>query len=143
MKRRGFTLIEIMVAFGVGLIILGVVAIISINFVKNREITIVSETLVSYLRAAEQRALASEGNTNHGVSKTGGKLTLFRGTSYQNKITAYDTVLPYPSYITFTGLGDVIFSKQTGAPLPTGTITISNGIRSAVITVYSTGAISQ
>ena len=142
-KRQGFTLIEIMVAFGVGLIVFGVVAIISINFVKNRELEVVSETLVSYLRAAEQRALASEGNTNHGVSGSNGKLTLFRGVDYQHKDASYDTTLPYPSYITVTGIGDVVFSKQTGAPSVSGVITVGNGIRSVPITVYSTGAISQ
>jgi hypothetical protein len=125
------------------LILLGAVVLVSINFIKNREVAIVSETMVSYLRAAEQRALASEGNTSHGVSVAGGNLTLFRGTSFANKIAAYSTVMPYPSYITMTGFTEVVFAKQTGAPSFSGTITVNNGIRTAAITVYSTGAISQ
>ncbi len=141
--KRAFTLIEIMVSFGVGLILFGVVAVVSLNFVKNREIKIVSETLVSYLRAAEQRALASEGNTNHGVSVAGSQLTLFRGTSYAARTPAYDTTLPYPSYISIAGLGEVVFGKQTGAPSATGTYTVNNGLRTETVTVYSTGAISQ
>ena len=94
--RPGFTLIEITIALAVTLLLLGVVVIISINFIKNREVTVVSETMVSYLRAAEQRALASEGNTSHGVSLANGNLTMFRGASYAARQTAYDTVMPYP-----------------------------------------------
>jgi type II secretory pathway pseudopilin PulG len=142
-SRCGFTLIEITISLGVTLILFGVVAIISINFIKNRTAEVVTETLVSYLRAAEQRALASEGNTNHGVSVAGGNLTMFRGTSYALRQTAYDTIMPYPSYITFSGITEVVFAKQTGVPQSAGTIAVNNGIHSSVITVYSTGAISQ
>lgn len=142
-SRRGFTLIEIMVSFGVGLILLGVTVIISANFIKNRELVVVTEGLVSYLRSAEQRALASEGNMNHGVSVTGGQLTLFRGSSYAGRQTAYDSILPFQSYITITGITEVVFAKQTGAPSYAGTVTVGNGTRSASIIIYSTGAISQ
>ncbi len=142
-KRSGFTLFELAVAFGIGLILSAAVVIISINFIKNRQIETVQETLVSYLRAAEQRALASEGNVPHGVSMTGGNLTLFRGTSYAARQTNYDTVLPYPSYITVAGITEVVFAKQTGAPSVSGTMTVQNGLRSATITIYSTGSISQ
>jgi len=136
-------LIEVTVALAVTLILLGVVVIISINFIKNREVEVLTETMVSYLRAAEQRALASEGNVSHGVSLAGGNLTMFRGASYATRQTAYDTIMPYPSYITFTGVTEVVFAKQTGVPSATGTITVNNGVRTAIITIYSTGAISQ
>jgi type II secretory pathway pseudopilin PulG len=144
MKRRsGFTLVEITISLGVTLILFGVVAIISINFIKNRTAEVVTETMVSYLRAAEQRALGSEGNISHGISLANGNLTMFRGASYAGRQTAYDTIMPYPSYIAFSGITEVIFAKQTGTPSVTGTITVNNGIHSSVITIYSTGAISQ
>ena len=142
-KRAGFTLFELAITFAIGLILAGAAVIISVNFIKNRQIEMARETLVSYLRAAEQRALASEGNVAHGVSMTGDNLTLFRGASYAARLTAYDTILPYPSYITVSGISEVVFAKQTGTPSSSGTMTISNGLRSAVITIYSTGSISQ
>ena len=142
-KRAGFTLFELLIALAIGFILAVSVAIISVNFVRNREMEVVQETLVSYLRAAEQRALASESNVAHGVSMTGGNLTLFRGASYAARQTAYDTVLPYPSYITVTGITAVVFAKQAGTPSVSGTMTITNGLRTAIITIYSTGSISQ
>jgi prepilin-type N-terminal cleavage/methylation domain-containing protein len=142
-RRGGFTLVEMIISLGVSVILFGAAIIISLNFIKNRQLSVVVETTVSYLRAAEQRALASEGNMSHGVRLSGGSLTMFRGASYAARQTAYDTVLPYSPYITVSGVSDVVFAKQTGAPSATGNLTISNGIRSATIIIYSTGAISQ
>jgi len=141
--RNGFTLIEIVVTLAIGLIIFGIGAIISVNFIRNRQIDVVTETLVSYLRAAEQRALASEGNTSHGVSVVNGQITFFRGSSYAARQTAYDTVLPYPTYIVFSGVTETVFAKQTGTPSVTGVMTVTNGVKTQAITIYSTGAISQ
>ena len=129
-------------SLSIGLILVGLAVYSTAHFVQNRDLEAVSDTLVSYLRTAEARALQSEGNVSHGVSTAGGKITLFRGASYAARQTAYDTTLPYDGYIQFSGISEVVFAKQTGAPGASGTITVSNGIRSTVITIYSTGAIS-
>jgi len=141
--RQGFTLVEMMIAFGVGLVLVSATVIISANFVKNSSMAVVVQTIVSDLRAAEQRALASEGNVSHGVKMAGGNVTLFRGASYAARQTAYDSIMPYQSYMTFSGITEVVFAKQTGAPSVAGTITVTNGLRTVVVTIYSTGAISQ
>ena len=129
-------------SLAIGLIIVGLSVFATTRFIKNRELEAVSDTLVSYLRSAEARAIQIEGNVSHGVSTAGSKITLFRGASYATKVTAYDTTLPYDSYINFSGISEVVFAKQTGLPSALGTITVTNGIRSTIITVYSTGAIS-
>jgi prepilin-type N-terminal cleavage/methylation domain-containing protein len=141
-KRRGFTLMEVLVNLAIGLILVGLAVYATSHFIENRDLEAVSDTLVSYLRSAEARALQSEGNMSHGVSVAGNKITLFRGASYATKVTAYDTTLPYDSYIHFSGISEVVFAKQTGLPSATGTITVTNGIKSTIITIYSTGAIS-
>jgi prepilin-type N-terminal cleavage/methylation domain-containing protein len=142
LKRRGFTLLEVLVSMAIGLVLVGFAAYATSHFIENRALEAVSDTLVSYLRSAEARALQSEGNVSHGVSTAGGKITLFRGASYASRQTVYDTVLPYDGYIQFSGISEVVFAKQTGLPSATGTITVTNGIRSTTITVYSTGAVS-
>jgi len=141
-KRRGFTLMEVLVNMAIGLILVSLAVYATSHFIENRNLEAVSDTLVSYLRSAEARALQSEGNMSHGVSTSGGKITLFRGASYATKVTAYDTTLPYDSYIHFSGISEVVFAKQTGLPSALGTITVTNGIKSTIITIYSTGAIS-
>lgn len=133
---------EILVNLAIGLILVGLAVYATSHFIENRDLEAVSDTLVSYLRSAEARAIQSEGDTSHGVSTAGSKITLFRGTSYASRTTAYDTTLPYDSYIHFSGISEVVFAKQTGLPSATGTITVTNGIKSTIITIYSTGAIS-
>jgi prepilin-type N-terminal cleavage/methylation domain len=141
-QRSGFTLVEILVTICIGLILARFAVLATINFTKNRELEAVSDTLVTYLRTAETRALQSERNVNHGVSTVGGKITLFSGNSYAARQTAYDTILPYDSYLQFSGISEVVFAKQTGLPSATGTITVGNGTKTLTITIYSTGAIS-
>ena len=133
---------EILVNLAIGLVLVGLAVYATSHFIENRNLEAVSDTLVSYLRSAEVRALQSEGNASHGVSTAGSKITLFRGASYATKVTAYDTIMPYDSYIHFSGISEVVFAKQTGLPSATGTITVTNGIKSTIITIYSTGAIS-
>jgi prepilin-type N-terminal cleavage/methylation domain-containing protein len=142
LPRRGFTLFEVLISIAIGLIIVSLSVFATASFIKNRELEAVSDTLVTYLRSAEARAIQSEGNTSHGVSTAGGKITLFRGASYASRQTVYDMTLPYDSYFQFSGISEVVFAKQTGAPSATGTITVSNGTKTTIITIYSTGAIS-
>lgn len=142
-SRRGLTLWEVLVSICIGLVLLSATSITTYRFLQNRQLETVNNNLVSYLRTAEARALQSEGNTSHGVSLTSGKLTMFRGTSYSARTVAYDVIWTFPSYITYSGISEVVFAKQTGVPSASGTITITNGIKSDTVTIYSTGAISR
>jgi type II secretory pathway pseudopilin PulG len=142
-KRRGVTLVEVLVGLCLGIIILGAVSFSTVRFIQNRELDAVSTTLVSYLRTAALRSLQSENNSSHGVTTAGGQLTLFSGTTYAGRDQTKDTIRPYASYINFSGLNEIVFGKQTGTPSGTGTYVVTNGIRSYSITVYSTGAISK
>jgi len=72
-KRRGFTLLEILVNMAIGLILVGLAVYSTSHFIENRNLEAVSDTLVSYLRSAEARALQSEGNVSHGVPPPGAK----------------------------------------------------------------------
>jgi prepilin-type N-terminal cleavage/methylation domain-containing protein len=141
--RRGFTLWEVLVSICIGLTLLSAATLTTYRFLQNRQLETVSNNLVSYLRTAEARALQSEGNSSHGVSLTSGKLTLFQGASYSARTAAYDVVWIFPSYITYSGISEVVFAKQTGTPSVSGTVTVTNGIKSNVVTIYSTGAISR
>ncbi len=142
-QRNGFTIIETVVATCVGLIVLGFAVYTTVNFMKNRELEAVSGALMTYLRAAETRSLQSERNISHGVSTVDGKITLFSGNSYALKQTVYDLTRPYGNYFQFSGISEVVFAKQTGTPSVTGTITVTNGIKTVTIVINSVGRISK
>lgn len=141
--HRGFTLVEILATLALGILIVSLIGIATTKFIEQRELDVAAQTLVSYLRIAEDRAIQSEGGSPHGVSTADGKLTLFRGSSYASRVLAYDTYFPYPGYIQISGLTEVIFAKQTGVPNTTGNFNVVAGGKTDTITVYSTGAISR
>lgn len=141
--RKGFTLLEILVSIGIGLLILGSVATATTAFTKHRQLDATADMAVSYLRTAAMRAAQSEDNLPHGVKMANGQITLFRGTSYDLRETDGDTVWVQPSYITVTGPTEIVFSKEAAVPSATGNIVFFNGRNTVTITVYATGAVSQ
>lgn len=141
--RPAFTLFEIVIAIGLGAMLFGVVGFLGVRWFENRQLEVTAKALASYLRNAAVRAIQSEGGNDQGVSRADGKLTLFRGSSYALRDQAYDTTFPYQGGIQISGLTEVVFGRQTGLPNVSGTISLTNGLRTDVITVYSTGAISM
>jgi type II secretory pathway pseudopilin PulG len=141
--RKGFTMVEIVVSMAITILLAGLASFAVARLIANQELNAISGTLVSYLRTAENRALQSEDGISHGVSTSGSKLTLFHGVSYAGRDASLDAITPYPSYLQFSGPSEVVFAKQTGAPSATGAITVSNGTRSIVITIHTSGAISR
>jgi type II secretory pathway pseudopilin PulG len=142
MRSKGFTIVEIVVAVGLGALIFATVGILAVRWFENRQLRATTSTLSSYLRTAAVRAIQCEGGVDHGVSRADGNLTLFRGATYASRQASYDTVFTYPSNIQFSGITEVVFSCPTGLPNLSGTVSIGNGLRSNDITVYSSGAIS-
>jgi prepilin-type N-terminal cleavage/methylation domain-containing protein len=141
--RKAFTLLEILVSIAIGLIMIGTVIWYTVSFARNRNLDAAVDITVTYLRTAAMRSMQSEGNVPHGVSFSDGNITLFRGDSYASRLVSFDSVSSKPDYVSVTGIGEVVFSKQAAAPSVSGNITISNGRKSVVITVYPSGAISQ
>lgn len=140
--RRAFTLIEIVLTIGIGSVIFGVVGFLAIRWFEARQLEIVAKTLTSYLRTAAVRAIQSEGGADQGVSRAGGRFTLFRGSSYAARQQSFDTVFPYLGGVQVTGPVETVFSRQSGLPSVSGPYTLTNGFRTDVITLYSTGAVS-
>lgn len=141
--RKGFSLIEVLITIGIGLVIFTGAVGVTVGFVRNRQLDETVEVAVSYLRSAAVRSIQGEGNSSHGVSIAGGYVVLFRGASYAGREAAYDVVWNRPDYVVASGLGEVVFSKQAGLPSASGNIVFSNGARTITITVHPTGAISQ
>lgn len=132
---------EIVIGLALSVLILAILGLATIRYYRNRELSSTANTLVSYLRTASSRASHSKNGASHGVSTANSRLVLFQGGSYASRSVPFDTVLPYSSNITFTGLSEVVFAQQTGLPNATGTITLSDGVTSASVIVNSTGLI--
>ncbi len=141
-KREAFTLIEVLIS----LTLTALLARAGIPLVMDsyRTYLLASEvrTAVSIMRRAESFAMSNQGQSAHGVRILADQFLLFRGASYASRTQAYDEAFPRLSGITISGPDEVVFASVSGLPSATGTIGLSNGPKSANITVNSQGSIS-
>ena len=151
--KKGFTLIELIIAMSIT-VIMATFGFLNIISYKNRQdLNSASQEIVAVLRNAQDRSLSQEGGSRWGVhfeNSTSGSVfyTLFQGSSYATGIIASQTVLP--SSVQFdsptTGSSaNIVFFSITGLPDATLTVKISlisNSTASSTIVISSNGKIS-
>ena len=148
-NSEGFTLIEILIAVAI-LMLLAFLAIASFTtFRQQVEIDSSSQNILSTLRLARSKTLASESEDNYGVHFQADKYVLFKGTSYNpddssnNEYTLTDSEI---FSISLNGEGsDVIFNRVRGTTDEDGSVSIrllSDSSRTHTININSYGQVS-
>lgn len=70
-------------------------------------------------------------------------MTLFKGASYVARDVVYDEVFDVPTSITPSGVSEIVYTKFTGLPSVTGTVTLtSNTNETRSITINAKGTAS-
>ena len=142
-SRAGFTLLEMLLSVGLIAVILGIGVPVYQSFQNRNDLDIAHNLITHSLRRAEAKSRAVDDDTSWGVYVTSGSVTIFKGASYLSRDTAFDEILDVSSSISFTGFSEIVFTKFTGAPSTTGTITMTsknNEIRN--ITINAKGTLS-
>ncbi len=158
-RKKGFTLVELLVVMAILAIMAVGITPKVINFYNSYELDVSTQDLIQVIRLAQQRAMQSEasGTTTspysvHLVLGSGGSFTLYRGTVYDNTRDAnYDEQhnlirslsLSYNNVA--TGTSDISFSKIEGTTTSTGTTVISwpDGNVSKSFSMNSYGVITR
>ncbi len=150
-SRKGFTIIEILVAIA----ILGLIVMVSIGpFValKNTQaLKHAVESTIAVLHEARAKTLASENATAYGVHIAPSTLTLFSGTTYSpsasdNITYTLDDSVSISNIALNGGATAVVFERLTGDTAEYGTFTIgllSSSDGQKIITISGTGIISS
>ena len=142
-SSRGFTIIEVMLSLAVIAIILGVSTPIYQSFQVRNDLDIAATTIAQSMRRAQALSQAVDGDTTWGVDVRSGSITVYKGASYATRDTTFDELFDMPTSITPSGLGGAVFTKFTGLPQTTGTITLtSNANEVRNITINSKGMVS-
>ena len=139
----GMTIIEMLLVVAIVIILAAVATPFYSRFFISNDVINVNNQLVGSLKKAQIYAITGKQNGNWGVNFSGGKITLFQGTSYLLRNQALDETFSVNSGITINGLTSVIFTKKTGLPDLTPTITIFAGTTTKTITVNSQGVVNQ
>ncbi|MCP6719156.1 MAG: hypothetical protein KJI71_02900 [Patescibacteria group bacterium] len=133
-KVLGFTLIELLVIISI-LIVLTALSIPAFRlFYKESGLINSAEKTVKILVLAQNRTLASEGDSQWGVyfstSSSPHQYTLFKGTDYANRDTSFDEVYKISERTEIYqinlagGKTEVVFDRITGATSQSGTISL-------------------
>ena len=134
--NAGFTLIEMILSIAIIAIIAGISAPVYQSFQVRNDLDIAAVSVAHSLRRASALSQSVDGDISWGVALQSGSITLFKGASYALRDAAYDEIFEVPASITPSGLSEVIFTKFTGLPTSTGTITLtSNANETRTITI--------
>lgn len=125
----GFTIIELLVAVGVLVLAAGLVLPNFNFFQRQSSLDMASQEIIGALRLAQNKALASEGNSPFGIYFEADRYTLFKGTTYYPTAPDNDTRILNSglvlSEISLGGLNTIIFDQVTGATANSGSLKIS------------------
>ena len=147
--RHGFTLIELIVLISILGIILGIALVGFSSFLSTSKLDTLNEDVISFVRKAREKTLASEASFAYGVHIEESKLVIFRAPTYtQGEITNEEYVLPSNFFIPLVSLADggndIIFQLLSGQTLTFGIITIEKRSDSSVqktVRIYETGIV--
>ncbi len=152
--RKGFTIIELLLAIGIiGILITVIVPNLS-NYRNEQALTNTTEEIVSLLNKARNDTISSLNYTNYSVHIESEKVVYFTGSTYNasdatniSRVFESSVTIPSSGGINLNGGGsEVLFTRLTGDTTTYGTIIVrltSNAARQKTITILKTGAISS
>ena len=142
-RRPGFTALELILVLAIFVVTAGVTLPFLGKFRTSETLETHAQEIVQTLRRAQHKSLAGQRDSAWGVQFQAGEYILFAGTSYATRNTAFDESHKVTGNFTFSGSGELVFRKISGAAMTGGTVTLAHtdaGSRS--VEVNSAGAIS-
>ena len=135
-KIRAFTFLELLLVMSIISILVASASPFYSRFINQNNVSNVSDQIVSNIHKAQSYAIAGKNNSDWGVSYAAPLLTLYRASDNQ----VFDT-LTVGNAVTISGLTTIVFSKPTGLPSTTPTISLSASGNSRIITINSQGVV--
>lgn len=139
----GFSFIELILVISL-VLLLGVMSSgFAARFLTQNSVANSGDQLVNDLRAAQMNAMVGKQNSNWGVNYSANTITLYKGNSFATRTTAFDQTFSVNSGVTISGMSDINFTRMTGIPGSTPTITITGSGETKTITVNSQGVVTR
>jgi len=146
----GFSLIEILIVVSVLTILAGLIAPGFSFFKKQSSLDGATQEIIHALRLAQNKTLASEGDSNFGVYFEANKFVIFKGLTYSvssanNEVYSLDSSLKISS-INFGGaVAYVVFERLTGNTANYGSLVVeqtSSSSQNKIIYIDQSGIVS-
>jgi prepilin-type N-terminal cleavage/methylation domain-containing protein len=142
-QADGFTLVELLLS----VVIIGMLSAMSLpvyeSFSRRNDLDLAAQNLAVAMRRAETYSRGVNYDSAWGVKVQPTSITLFRGATYATRTASFDEVIALPGSITPSNTDEFQFAKLSGAPLATGSATLTstaNDVRT--VTVNAEGMVS-
>ena len=124
MNKSGFTLLELLLSIAIISIIAGAGAPIYANLQTRSDLSTAAQIVAQSARRAQTRAWANDGDSAWGINIAAGVVTIYQGSSYLARNTAWDETLSISSSIQLSGDLDYNYSQIFGLPDAAGSLTL-------------------
>lgn len=141
-KSFGFTLVEILVVIAIIGLLVSISTVGFSTFRAHENLKIGQSGVLEGVRRAQSSARDGKGDSAWGVGLTSNSITVFKGTSYAGRDTAFDQPLSMPSGVVLSGLTELVFAKLSGTTANAGTITLTNRYGTSNIIINAKGTLS-
>jgi len=142
MNQNGFTLLEVLLSVAIISLLMGLSMPVYESFVRRNDLDIATQQLVATLRRAEVYAQGVNRDTAWSVRIQPSSVTLFQGTNFATRNTAFDETFTLAGSLAPSGLSEIQFAKRTALPNTTGVITLSSNTNTTrTITVNAKGMV--
>jgi len=151
MKRKGFTLIEVLVAIAILAALVSAIFGAFLSFNRNQALQKDASKVVATLEEARQLTIFSKESSQYGVHFGTDEVVLFKGSTYsssdpENTSTKLHSLVSVSATSLNGGGDEVIFQRLTGETSQDGTVTLVSSHDSSetkVITIEKTGLIQS
>lgn len=125
MRKKGFTLIEMLLSVA----LLGIIGGLSVplyqSFQNKNQLSVAANTAAQTIRRAQVLAQANDGDSSWGVYMQQGSITLFRGDEFNARDAAFDEEIDIATSLSISGEQEYVFEKASGELDSSGVTTFS------------------
>jgi prepilin-type N-terminal cleavage/methylation domain-containing protein len=142
-KQKGFTFIELLLVMAIVLTLSVMSTVFFSRFLTQNSVANTVDQVIATLRKAQMYSMQGKQADSWSVNYSSNILTLYKGTNFVTRDASFDERFTIGSNVTISGFTTISFSRVTGIPTTSPTITISGGNNNKTITINSQGVMSR
>ena len=140
--QQGFTMVEILIVITIVSMLAGLGYFMDLNILKSNIFSSDLNGIVDSIRRSRSEALNNIDNSAHGIKILPDSYVLFEGQNYDSRIVSKDQIIPVNSELTFSGLNEAVFTQLSGESTASGSIMVTEGLKTSAITINYDGGVN-